>query len=110
AGAVGHEALALRRQERAAEIRAPGDAEFALAALGYVERNHVIADREAGHARAHLLDDARALVAEDGREQPRRIATAHRVRVGVADAGGGEPDQALARRRPGGIDVVDLER
>src|SRR5207249_10080797 len=57
-----------------------------------------------------LLDHAAALVAEDGREEARRIAPAHRVGDGVADAGRDQADQALAGARTLEVDLVDHER
>ena len=57
-----------------------------------------------------LFDDAAALVAEHGREEPGRVAPAHRVGVGVADAGGDESHQALARLRTVEIDLFDHQR
>jgi hypothetical protein len=43
-------------------------AELALAAVGLVARNNVVAGLDAGHAVAHALDDAGGLVAQDARE------------------------------------------
>ena len=43
-------------------------------------------------------------------EQSRRIAPAHRVRVGVADAGGDQAHETLARLRPRELDLVDHQR
>ena len=83
-GAVRHHALALRGADRGAEIGAPRETGFALPAFRRVERDDVIADFERRHAGADLAHDARALVAEDRREQgpPGRRRTACRRRCG----------------------------
>ena len=74
AGAVGHHALALRRADREAEIGLARQAVFALPAFRRVERDDVVALGEAGHPAPDIDDDAGALVAEDRREEPLRIA------------------------------------
>src|SRR2546426_3894216 len=61
-------------QERAAQVRPAREAELALAALGDVERDHVVAGPETGHAGPDLLDHAAALMAEHGREEARGVA------------------------------------
>src|SRR3546814_16464746 len=67
--AVGHHALALGRAHRDAEVGLAGPAELALAAFGGVQRDHVVAGRDAGHALAHFHHHARPLVAQHPREQ-----------------------------------------
>src|SRR5205085_233589 len=76
APAVRHHALPLRREERAAEVRLAAETELTLAAFRNVERDDVVAGHDARDAGAHLLDDAAALVSEDCRKEPRRIAAA----------------------------------
>src|SRR5437867_3520257 len=110
ARAVGHETLPLGGEQRAAQVRPARKAELALAALGDVERDHVVAGPKAHHTGPDLLDDAATLVAEHGGEEAARVATAHRVGVGVADAGRDQADQALAGPRALEIDLVDHER
>ena len=88
AGAVRHEALALRGADRGAQVRLARQARLALPALGRVERDHVVALLERGHARADVDHDARALVAEDRREQALGVGARAGELVGVADAGG----------------------
>ena len=61
-------------------------------------------------ARADVDDDARALMAEDGRKQPLGIGARKREIVGVADAGGLDLDQNLACLRAFELDGHDLER
>jgi hypothetical protein len=70
----------------------------------------VVAGHEARDARAHVDDDARALVAEDDREQALRIGPRARELVGVADAGGLDLDEDLAGLGPVELDVLDDER
>src|SRR4029453_18145888 len=97
-------------EQRRAEVRSAGEAEAAAPALGDVERDHVIAGGEPRDPRAHLLDDPAALVAEHRGEEAGWVAAAHRVRVGVTDAGRDQPHETLARARPVQVDRVDLER
>ncbi len=61
-GAIGHQTLALRFADSDAQVGLARHAEIALAALGSVERNHVIARPDAGDAFTDLDNDARALV------------------------------------------------
>src|SRR5262249_46540417 len=56
------------------------------------------ADGRRIEARTDRLDDARALVAEDDRARADPVAVAD-VQIGVADAGGGQADEDLARAR-----------
>ena len=71
--AVGHHALALGRADGGAQVGLARQAGGALPAFGRVEGDHVVALLHARHTRPHVDDDARALVAEDRREQPFRI-------------------------------------
>ena len=63
-----------------------------------------------GDARADVDHDARALVAEDRREQPLRVLAGQRELVGVADAGGLDLDQHLAGLRAFELHMGDRER
>src|SRR3569623_1487429 len=99
ARAIGHEALALRRADRRAQVRLARDAGFALPALRRVDLNHVIAGLQRGHTRAHLDDNARSFVTEDRREHPLGIRARARELVGVTDAGRLDLDAHLARFR-----------
>jgi hypothetical protein len=58
----------------------------------------MIAGLQRRHALADLQHDARALMAEDRGEQPLGVRARQREIVGVADAGGLDLDQNLARR------------
>ena len=67
-------------------------------------------DLHRGDARADLAHDPGALVAEDAGELALRIEARQRVGVGVADAGGLDLHQHLARLRPREFDFLDRER
>ena len=62
------------------------------------------------HARPDIDDDARALVAEDRREQAFGIRAGARELIGVADAGGLDLDQHFAGPRTVEIHGDDFER
>ena len=110
AGPVRHQALALGGADGRAQVGLAAQAAFALAALGRVERDHVVARLDRGHAAADLDHHARALVAEDRGEQALGIEPVQGVGVGVADTGGLDLDQDLARLRPLQVQLHDLER
>ncbi len=93
AGAVRHQALALGGAHRLAQIGLAAEAEFALATLGGIERNHMVAGFQAGHTFAHFLHDTGALMAENGGKDPFRIFTGQGVGIGVANAGGDDLHQ-----------------
>ena len=97
-------------ENRAAKVRLAGEAELALPTLGDVERNHVVTGMQRRDARADLHDLTRALVTEDTGKETRGIAPAHRVRVGMADAGGRKLHQTLAGARALDLDLLYLER
>jgi hypothetical protein len=67
----------------------------------------MVAGFDAGDAFAHFLDDARALVAEHGREQPLRVLPGQGVGVGVADAGGDNLHQHFTGFRAGHVDFFN---
>jgi len=85
-------------------------AEDALAALGRKQRDDVVARHDGRDARTDSLDDARPLMAEDGRGVARRVGTGGGVEVGVADAAGDEPDEHLARAWLRQLDLLHDER
>jgi hypothetical protein len=60
---------------------------FALPAFRRVERDDVVALFHAGHARADLGHDTRALMAKDRWENALGIATREGEFIGMADAG-----------------------
>src|SRR5882672_4250098 len=98
--AVGHHALTLGRADRGAEIGLAGEAGFAGAAFGRVERDHVIALLQRDDAGPDVDHHARTLMAEDHRKEPFGIAAGTRELVGVADARCLDLDQHLAELRP----------
>src|SRR5687768_1374396 len=106
AGAVRHDALALRRPDRGAQVGLARQARLACPALGRVERDDVVAFPERGHARPDVDHDARALVSEDGRKQPFGVAARARELVGVAYAGRLDFHQHLAG--PGPFEVYSF--
>ena len=108
-GPIGHQALALRFADSDAQVGLARQAEVALAALGGVERNHVIARHDAGDAFTDLNNDARALVAQNHRENTLRITPLQRVRVGVAHTGVRHPYKDFAFPGRGDIDLDDFE-
>ena len=110
ARAVRHDALALRRANRRAQIAFLGKAGFALPALGRVERNDMIARLYACDPRADFADDACAFVPQDRRKDPFRVFSFERVRVGVANARRHDFDEHFARLRSVEIDFVDNQR
>src|SRR4051794_13197561 len=107
---VGQVAEVLLLADREAEVRARVAAVDALAALRREERHDVVARRDGGHVLADALDDAGALVAENGRRVTRGIGAGRGVEVGVADAARDEADEHLARVRLGELDLVHGER
>lgn len=85
--AVRHHALALRRPDGAAQVRALGArcaAVDALAALRRVHGDDVVARLHSGDSLAHTLYDAAALVAQDAREETLAVETAVSVQIRMA--------------------------
>ena len=90
------------RQPGGAVGRVPAAAVAAAAARGE-RQQHVVAGRHRGDGRADPLDDAGALVAEHAGQREGQSARGH-AEVGVAQAGGGHPDQDLV-----GAGLVELD-
>ena len=86
AGAVRHQALALRGADRGAEIGAARETGFALPAFRRVERDDMIAGFQRVTPGPDLAHDAGAFMAETRGEEAFRIGARQRVGVGVADA------------------------
>jgi len=97
-GAVQERALGHHRPGGAAEVGEVVQALGTAAAGGRPGKRDVAAPPHAGDAGADLLDDAAALVTEDGRTW-RLGGAVDRVQVGVADAAGVQPHEHLARSR-----------
>jgi hypothetical protein len=110
AGAIGHHTLALRGANRGAQIGLVRGAGFALPAFRRVQRNDVVAFFERGHAGPDVNNDARALVPENHREQPFRIAAGAGELIGVTDAGRLDFDQHFTGLGTGEIDGGDFQR
>src|SRR6185437_591991 len=85
-GAVGHQALALRRADRGAEVGLLAQAAFALPAFRGVERNHMVARLHRSDAGADFANDAGAFMAEDRGKDSFAVQTVQRVGVGVTDS------------------------
>ena len=86
-----------------------GGAPAADAAVGDERADDVVARLHARDAGADLLDDARALVAEDHRQAGLEVAVGD-VHVGVAEPGVGVPDEDLALLRAREVELDDLDR
>src|SRR6516164_3843440 len=87
AGAIGHDALALRRADRHAQIGLAREAVFALPAFGRVERDDVVALCQARDTAPDIDDDAGTFVPQDRRKKPLRIGAGQRELVGMTDPG-----------------------
>ncbi len=107
---VGHDSLALRRADSRAQIGLLRRAGFALAALGRIERNHVIALLDGGDAGSEIHHDPRALVPENHREQSLGIGARAGELVGVADTRRLQLYQHLAGLRTFEVHRGDLKR
>ncbi|MPN43710.1 hypothetical protein SDC9_191270 [bioreactor metagenome] len=110
AGAVRHQAFALGGADRLAQVGLARQAELALAAFRGIERNHMVADSDRGHAFADRFNDAAPFVTEDGRKDPFRIGAGQGEGIGVADAGGNNAYQHFPGFRRGDVDFGDFER
>jgi hypothetical protein len=76
----------------------------AMTAARHEDHDDVIALFQIVHTRAGFLDDTRALMTDHDGERARAVAV-HDREVGVAEAGGGHPDQHFTGTRP-----VEFER
>src|SRR3954447_8691221 len=110
ARAVGHQAFPLRRSDGRAEVGLARKARLTLAALGCVQRDDVVARRDAGNAGTDVANHARALMAKDRREEAFAVETVKRVGVCVADAGRHDLDQYLALLGAFEVHFDDFER
>jgi hypothetical protein len=109
-GRIRHQAAALRAADRLAQIGLLRQAEFALAAFRRVQRDDVVILAQAGDARADIDHDAGAFMAENGREDAFRVRARQGVVIGMANAGGLDFDQHLARLRAFELDFLDRQR
>src|SRR5918999_912805 len=86
--AIRHQAFTLRGPNCAAEIGPAGPAEFTLATLRNIQRNHMIAGFDAGDIRPNLQNDSATFMAHYSRENSFRISSRQRKSIRVADTGG----------------------
>ena len=86
-GAVWHHALSLGRSYGTTEIGLARQTKFALATLGRVQGDHVIARLNRSHAVAHSQYDSGTLVSHDGREESFGILSGQRKGIRVAYPG-----------------------
>ena len=93
----------LRAKLRGAAARIAAPALRALAARRAPGDDDAVAGRDRGHVAPDLLDDARALVAEQDREPHPPALRLDDVQVGVAEPAGVDADEHLAR--PGRVDA-----
>ena len=84
-GSVWHESLALSGTHGLTQVGLPRLAELTFAAFGRVERDHIVAGRQARHPWADFHDLTRPFVAQNRREDAPRIVATQRERVGMAD-------------------------
>ncbi len=110
AGAIRHQALALGFPDRLAEIGFRIKAIIAFAALGRVERNHMIADGERGDALAHFHNNARAFMSQNDRKETLGIITGQSERIRVANARRLHLDQHFTRPRTLQLNSLNFKR
>ncbi len=109
-GAIGHQALPLRRADRAAQIGFAAQAHLTLPTFRRVERDDVVTRHDRGHASTHFAHHAGAFMAKNARKQPFAVQPIERVGIGVAQAGRHDFDQHFARSRAFEIKLDDLQR
>ncbi len=110
ARAIGHEALALSRTNRLAEIGLARRAVAALATLGSVERNDVVAFLKTSYARADIDNHACTFVPQDCGKDAFWIVARKREGIGVADTSRFDFDQDFALLGTFEIDFDNGER
>ncbi len=106
-GGVRHQAAALGRAYRLAQVGLAREAEFTRAAFRRVERNDVVVFLQALDAGPYIDHDACAFVPENRREQSFRVGAGQGVLIGMADSGSLDLHQHFARLRALEIDFLD---
>jgi hypothetical protein len=106
---LGRLGLGVARRAVGTEVRLPGQALVALAAVDGEAGDHVVARLDVGHVRADRLDDTRGLVAEDG-GRGEGVVAVDEVQVAVADAGADGADEHLVGERLVDLHLFDRER
>ena len=97
----------MSRTDRLAEICFSRRAEVAFAALGRIQRYHVIARLYAADTGADFLYHGTPFVTKDRRKRALRILTRERIGVGVAHTGRHETHQHFRIVRPRDIDFFN---
>ena len=106
--AIRHQALALSGTHRLAQVGLAGFAELALATFRGVQRNHMVADFQAGHALANRLNDTAAFMAQNRRENTFRIFTRQRKGIGMTHARGDNLDPHFTGLRWCNLNLFNL--
>lgn len=107
---IGHQPLTLGCTNRDTQVGLAGLAEQALAALGGIEGNDVIARLHAGHTFTHLHDDTRTFMTQHDREETFGVVARQGEGVGMANAGVRDLDEHLALARRLDVDLDDFQR
>jgi len=110
AGAVRHQALALRRADRRAQVGLAGKAAFALATFRRVERDDMVARLYRSDAGADLAHHASALMPQHRREDPLAVEPVQRIGIRMADARRHDLDKHLACLRTLKVQLHNLKR
>jgi hypothetical protein len=80
---VGHESLTLSNSDDAAEVGLARFAEFAVAALGHIQGDYVVAWSDASDSLANALNDARSFVTKNDGEDGLGVFTGEQMSVRV---------------------------
>ena len=107
---VGHHTFALGGAHGHAQVCFARCAEQTLAALGGIERNHMVTGLDTGDPFAQGHNDARTFMTQHGWEKPFGVFAREREGVCVADTGVRDLDQHLALAWRLDIDLDDLQR
>ena len=109
AGAVRHQALALRGTDCLAEVGFGMQTVIALAAFGGIQGNDVIAFLQGFNTRAHVDNDTGAFMAKNGGKLAFRVVTAQSECIGVAYAGGFQFNKNFPGLWTFEVDFTDFE-
>lgn len=106
---VGHHSFALSQTDLRAQVGLRTVTKLAIATLGNVAGNDMIARLHRGHTLANTFHDSATLVAENAGKQTLGVDSAQRVLVGVADTGVEDSDADLAGLRRRHRNALDLQ-
>ena len=84
--AIWHQALALRRTDRGAQVGLTRQAAFALPTFRSVQRNDMVARAYTGHASTDFAHNPCALMTQHRRKNALAVKTIQRIRIGMANA------------------------